>query len=161
MSNGDKRNVKKNMSKGDKPEDDKVGYGKPPKGGQFKKGVSGNPSGRPKKQLDFASQLKKELNAKVIIHENGKRKVITKDIGIRRQVVNKALSGNLTAVRQVDDWKREAKEMFAELAQNSRNGSDVDPKPHEMTDEELLMVIQGIHPEYSITNCPHCGGSLK
>lgn len=57
--------------------------------------------------------------------------------------MNKALSGNLPAVRQVDDWKRESKEMFAELAQNSRNGSDVDPKPHDMTGEELLMVIQG------------------
>lgn len=26
----------------------KVGYGKPPKGSQFKKGLSGNPTGRPK-----------------------------------------------------------------------------------------------------------------
>jgi hypothetical protein len=56
--------VKKNMSNGDNPEDYKVGYGKPPKGGQFKKGISGNPSGRPKKPLDFASQLKKELTQK-------------------------------------------------------------------------------------------------
>jgi hypothetical protein len=149
------------MSNDDEFDDDKVGYGKPPKGGQFKKGTSGNPSGRPKKPSDFASQLKKELNAKVIIHENGKRKVITKDTGIKRQVVNKALSGNLSAVRQVDDWKREAKEMFAEMAQNYRNGSDMDKKPAEMTDEELLMVVQGIHPKYSITKCPNCGSSVK
>jgi|HubBroStandDraft_6_1064221.scaffolds.fasta_scaffold524295_2 hypothetical protein len=149
------------MSNGDELDDYEIGYGKPPKSGRFKKGISGNPSGRPKKPSDFASELKKELNAKVIIHENGKRKVITKDTGIRRQVVNKALSGNLPAVRQVDDWKREAKEMFAEQVLNSRNGSDVDPKPEEMTDEELLMCIQGIHPKYSLTKCPNCGGSLK
>ena len=76
-------------------------------------------------------------------------------------MVNKALSGNLPAVRQVDDWKREAKEMVAEQPQNSRNGSDVDPKPRDMTEEELLMVIQGTHPEYSINKCPSCSNSPK
>jgi hypothetical protein len=97
----------------------------------------------------------------VIIHENGKRKVITKDTGIRRQVVNKALSGNLPAVRQVDDWKREAKEMVAEQSQNSPNGSDIDPKPRDMMGEELLMVVQGTHPKYSITKCPNCSHPLR
>ena len=67
--------VKENMSNGDKPEDDKVGYGKPPKSGQFKKGISGNPSGRPKKPSDFASELRKELQSKVTINENGQKKL--------------------------------------------------------------------------------------
>ena len=42
------------MSK--KRTDDEVGYGKPPKNKQFQKGVSGNPTGRPKKAADFPSQ---------------------------------------------------------------------------------------------------------
>ena len=42
----------------DKTLDDyEVGYGKPPKNTQFRKGVSGNPRGRPKKSLDFDHEL--------------------------------------------------------------------------------------------------------
>jgi hypothetical protein len=147
------------MSNNDELEDDKVGYGKPPKSGQFKKGVSGNPSGRPKKPSDSASELMKELQSKVTLLENGKRKAITRFRGINRQVVNKALSGNLQAARMVFDSVRQ--EMVAEQPQNCRNKPDNYPKPADMTDEELLIVIQGIHPKYSMTECPNCSNSPK
>jgi hypothetical protein len=42
--------------------DYKVGYGKPPKSGQFKRGKSGNPKGRPKGSLKLATDLAAELN---------------------------------------------------------------------------------------------------
>jgi len=145
------------MSNGDEFDDYEIGYGKPPKSGQFKKGTSGNPSGRPKKPFDSASELMKELQSKVTLLENGKRKAITRFRGINRQVVNKALSGNLQAARMVFDSVRQ--EMVAEQPQNSRNKPD--RKPVDMTDEELLMVIQGIHPEYSINKCPNCSNSQK
>ena len=147
------------MSNGDEFDDYEIGYGKPPKSGQFKKGISGNPSGRPKKQSDSASELMKELQSKVTLLENGKRKAITRFRGINRQVVNKALSGNLSAARLVADWIRQ--EMLAEQPQNSRNKPNTYPKPRDMTSEELLMVIQGIHPEYSINRCPNCSNSPK
>ena len=149
------------MSNGDEPEDYEIGYRKPPKSGQFKKGVSGNPSGRPKKLSDFASELARELNSKLVINENGQRKVIKKSEGLAKQLVNKAVSGNLPAVRLVMSVDRETQERAAEQQQNSRNGSDIDPKPEEMTDEELLMIIQGIHPKYSITKCLNCSNSPK
>jgi hypothetical protein len=43
----------RHTKKGSKPSDFEVGYGKPPKGTQFKKGQSGNPSGRSKKDKAF------------------------------------------------------------------------------------------------------------
>ena len=37
------------------PDDDKVGYGKPPKHSRFQPGRSGNPRGRPKKKPEHRS----------------------------------------------------------------------------------------------------------
>jgi hypothetical protein len=148
------------MNNDNELEDYEVGYGRPPKSGQFKKGISGDPSGRPKKSSDFASELQKELQSKVTINENGQKKVIKKSEGVAKQVVNKALSGNLPAVRLVMSVDRETQERVAEQQQNSLNGPEIDPKPEDMTDEELLMIAQGIHPKYSITKCPNCSHSL-
>jgi Family of unknown function (DUF5681) len=39
----------------------KVGYRKPPKSGQFKKGLSGNPGGRPKKLKSWSELVAEEL----------------------------------------------------------------------------------------------------
>jgi len=37
--------------------DDKVGYRRPPRSGRFKPGVSGNPKGRPKRNLSTLAQI--------------------------------------------------------------------------------------------------------
>ena len=43
-----------------------IGYGKPPKHIQFKKGQSGNPKGRPKKPKNLAALILKTFGDKVI-----------------------------------------------------------------------------------------------
>jgi len=75
-----------------------VGYGKPPRHSRFKKGQSGNPQGRPIGSLNLASVLLKTLREKVVIHENGKRRVITKLEASLKQLVNKATAGDLRAL---------------------------------------------------------------
>ncbi len=95
----------------DREKDDyEVGYGKPPKSGQFTKGVSGNPSGRRKKPSDFEAKFLLELSSPLAINENGKRKIITKDEGIGKQLINKALSGHVPSIRVADNWRRQALE---------------------------------------------------
>lgn len=117
------------MKDGEIP-DYEIGYGKPPKGGQFQKGVSGNPSGRPKKQSDFGSELIRELNSPLVINENGKRKVIKKSQGIVKQLTNKGLTGNPTALRVLlPRWEQ----ALEKASPNNPNRTAKD-----MSDEELL-----------------------
>jgi hypothetical protein len=131
--------VKKNKTDHKETEDDEVGYGKPPKSGQFKKGVSGNPSGRPKKAPDFNSQLLRELNSKLTISENGKRRVIKKSEAVTKQLVNKALSGNLPATRLLVPYFLQALEKEAEEHQRALDKAN--RTLNELSDEELEAIL--------------------
>lgn len=85
-----------------------VGYRKPPKHTQFKKGQSGNPSGKPKKILSEDEIVLRELNARVPITEGGKQKRMAKmEIVLKRQV-NLAMQGDPKAVRFVMENYRTA-----------------------------------------------------
>lgn len=78
-----------------------VGYGKPPRHSQFKKGASGNKKGRPKGSKNFASLFESELAKQITITENGQRKRISKREGIVKQIINKAVAGEAKAVQVV------------------------------------------------------------
>jgi hypothetical protein len=85
-----------------------VGYGKPPDNTRFKKGVSGNPKGRPKGSRNVASVFAKTLREKVVINEHGQRKTITKLEAAIKQFVNKAAGGDLRALQMLVNLSREA-----------------------------------------------------
>ena len=85
----------------DHSHDDEVGYGKPPKHTQFRKGVSGNPRGRPKGAKNLTTVVNEVLREKVVITVNGQRKTVTKLKAEAMQMVNKATSGDLLAKRQL------------------------------------------------------------
>jgi hypothetical protein len=140
--------VKKNMRDDSETEDFEVGYRKPPKSGQFKKGVSGNPAGRPKKASDFGSQLMRELNSPVAINENGKRTVIRKFEGIAKQLVNKSLAGHLPSSRLV--LAQYQQELEKEAEQQRLANRPVS----ELTDEELLALAHSGRTSRNIENPP-------
>ena len=75
----------------------KVGYCRPPKHTQFKKGMSGNPSGRPKGSVNMATVLHKELSPMVVIGQGKQKKRITKMQAAVKQLVDKALQGDMYA----------------------------------------------------------------
>jgi hypothetical protein len=85
-----------------------VGFCRPPEATRFKKGVSGNPKGRPKHSLNVATAFTKALREKVVINQGGQRKTVTKLEAALKQLVNKAASGDIRALRQLVELARDA-----------------------------------------------------
>jgi len=79
----------------------RVGYGKPPRESQFKKGQSGNSRGRRKGSKNSGTLLTNELDEVLSIKEGGRSKVITKRAAIYKHMVNKAVSGDIRAIRLI------------------------------------------------------------
>jgi hypothetical protein len=75
----------------------KVGYGKPPKSGQFKRGKSGNPRGRPKGSQKLATDLAAELNEQITVREDGKSRRVSKQRALIKSLMAKALQGDVRA----------------------------------------------------------------
>jgi Family of unknown function (DUF5681) len=78
-----------------------IGYRRPPKTGQFKKGKSGNPMGRPKGSSNFLTFLEQELGQSISVNENGKKKTITRMQAMVKRMVADALQGNHKALLTV------------------------------------------------------------
>ena len=75
----------------------KIGYGKPPKSGQFKCGKSGNPKGRPRGSLKLATDLAAELNEQITVREDGRARRVSKQRSLIKSLMAKALQGDVRA----------------------------------------------------------------
>jgi Family of unknown function (DUF5681) len=92
----------------DTKRDYEIGYGKPPVGRPFKKGQSGNPRGRPRK--DFSNLLVAALNEPVFVTTEGERRKITKSEAIVTQLVNKSTTADLRATKMLIDMLKQVEE---------------------------------------------------
>jgi hypothetical protein len=108
-----------------------IGFGRPPDHSKFRAGVSGNPRGRPKNKRNLATVLERTLQEKIVVNENGVRKTLTKLEAAIKQLVNKAASGDLGALRQLGALARSAEEQ------------GVDPPTKQIADADLK-VMQGV-----------------
>lgn len=79
----------------------KVGFAKPPKDHQYKKGQSGNPKGRPKKSRNIAVLFRKGMDEKVVVTENGKQKKITVREAIVQRALIEAMKGKDKAIERI------------------------------------------------------------
>jgi hypothetical protein len=124
-----------------KNKDYEIGYGKPPKSAQFRKGISGNPTGRPKKPIDFDERLLRAADAKVVVNEHGVRRKLTKHDVVIAQLLNKSMKGEPSAMRILFAAYRQASEKVT-LAKSKYDAEEEkwsDPK--NLTDEELTWLI--------------------
>lgn len=83
-----------------------VGYGRPPKQSRFQPGQSGNPGGRPKGAKGFNASVKRELEAKITVSEGGTQKVISKGEAVAKRLMEKALKGDMPAIRAIAEHDR-------------------------------------------------------
>jgi hypothetical protein len=82
-------------------EDEEIGFGKPPKWSQFRKGRSGNPRGRPKGRKNLATIFYAACNEKVRVKDGHGYRTITKLEAMSAQLLNKAASGDISAAKEV------------------------------------------------------------
>ena len=75
----------------------KVGPGNPPEHSRFRKGLSGNPNGRPRKERSLKNLVEAELDETVSLTENGRRVRLTKREVLAKKMVNDALTGDRKA----------------------------------------------------------------
>ena len=80
-----------------KKSDYEVGYGRPPKKTQFKKGQSGNPKGRPKRRLDVASTLERTLAEQIAIKDGEQMQEMSAGEAVLYKQIRKAMKGDQTA----------------------------------------------------------------
>ncbi|MCK1473591.1 hypothetical protein IVB27_01915 [Bradyrhizobium sp. 197] len=79
-----------------KKSDKNVGYGRPPLHSRFKPGRSGNPRGRPKGRLNFATDLKNTLGIRVTLNHGGKPRRVTTQQAALLCLMEKALKAKDT-----------------------------------------------------------------
>jgi hypothetical protein len=79
--------------------------------GQFEKGVSGNPNGRPRKEPHPISDIQHRrdffdiMEMLVPVNERGKRKMVPVRVAIGKQLALKAAAGDMSAIREVTKWQ--------------------------------------------------------
>jgi hypothetical protein len=97
-----------------------VGYKRPPKSNQFKKGKSGNPKGRPKGRKNLKTDLEEELKERITIRENGMPRSISKQRAMVKAITAKAVRGDgkafATILASLQRYEAETAETSEDIA---------------------------------------------
>jgi Family of unknown function (DUF5681) len=80
---------------------DQIGYKKPPLKGQFKKGQSGNPKGKPKGSKSIKATFEEVLRQSVRIRQGDRQMLLTRQHAMFMAMTNKAMQGDTKAYELV------------------------------------------------------------
>ena len=118
------------MAKKDKSDsgDYEVGRGRPPKRTQFKKGQSGNPSGRKAGSVNFKTLIQKVASTEIPVNDNGTERRVSLLEGVLLRQAQEALRGNNTAAQT-----------FLGLCQQHLPAADPDVAVELPSDDEAIL----------------------
>lgn len=120
--------------------DYEVGYGKPPKQYQFKKGQSGNPRGRPKRSESLAELVVELLDDQVQVQTKDGARSMTLREAIARKLLQQAATGDPRLIKMMLDL----------LATAAKNDADDRPRggviivPASMDIETGLLSVEDV-----------------
>lgn len=110
-----------------------VGYRKPPKEHQFKKGQSGNKAGRPKRSRNVSTVLAEQLDKPLQFRVGDRTMVLPARTVLMWRLVEKGALGSLKAIEMA--FKYEIARMAAEVDRNERGAGGVLVVPEAVTAE--------------------------
>src|SRR6516162_1315212 len=113
--------------------DYKVGPGRPPLRTRFRKGQSGNPGGRRKKNMP--ALLADALNETISVTIDGEQRQITKREAVVHQLVNKSTTADLRATKMLFDMMKDAEHKAGAAA------PPPEPPPFTKADEEVVETL--------------------
>jgi hypothetical protein len=132
-------------SRPSRPEpEEMVGYCHPPKSGQFKKGRSGNPKGRPRKDMrdrSFEQIFYDTAHKRIPVNiQNGKAMMIIKE-ALALKVLQHAMNGSMPAVRT-------SIEIIGRLDKTEVAKNDYNAKQLEMVKNMIVEMLTGNPDDY-------------
>lgn len=144
------------MENNEEKKDYEIGYGRPPKEHQFKKGQpSPNKNGRPKKPKTLIDALIQALAKEILVDSNGKKTKMTALEALGTKLVNDALKGDRQARSlilkdyshniQLFDMEEDAKEN-EEMSKTKKylSGKNLSPMDEEKVHMEAIDLVRHI-----------------
>jgi hypothetical protein len=100
----------------------KVGFKKPPKNAQFKKGESGNPRGRRKGAKNLKTELAGLMEEKTPLMIEGKKRMVSRRLALLLRLMSDAFRGNVKAASKLLDldfrYSADAPELASDALQD-------------------------------------------
>lgn len=122
--------------------DYEVGYGKPPLETRFKKGVSGNGRGRPKRDRTVNEVIEKVLARRVLGNVDGKTTSLPADEAIITRIVQLALNGDIKAAKLVLERMERVDAERLERVEGPGYGVLMVPSPCDPLEWELMTLLE-------------------
>jgi hypothetical protein len=105
--------------------DYKIGYCKPPKRAQWKKGQSGNPAGRPRRPANVATLVSTLLGQRVVVRRGKTTKRMTRLEHLLHRLLEKAIAGDPRLMKMaLDEARREEESRVTDEAPEALDAKD-------------------------------------